>query len=188
MAYSPCANAIGANIAVDCSNPPRAGFVGEGVLINMDLLTNFAVSNTDPRIITNLVVASPDNVCMVDNLWRESMMASVALNVENGRPTYDKQIPIRIPARSAAASRDIVEPLAGGARYIGVFPTNDNRFIVLGWYGKLQPSEITQNEGENGGDFVATLAVNEPYAVVELLDTDYTTTKGIYEALKARAF
>lgn len=188
MAYTSCIANLAANIAMDCSNPPRAGFTGEGVLIDLDAVTlTSAVDSDDPRIITNLAVGDSDSVAVVDNKWRDSMVATIAQNTENGRTTYDKTLPIRIPARSAEASKNIVEPL-GSSRFIGIFPTVDQRFILLGYYGKLQASEVTQSEGENGGDFAATLSVNEPFAVVELLDTDYATTKVIYDALVAKAF
>lgn len=187
MAYTPCAATLGANIAVDCSNPPRAGFTGEGVLIDLgSVAPTIAVSSSNPRILTSVTVGSSDKVCVVDNLWRDSMQATITQNVENGRTTWDKTLPVRIPARSAAASKDIIEPLAS-SHFLGIFPTIDRKFIVLGYYGKFQASEDTQNEGENGGDFAATMSVNEPYAVVELLDTDYTTTKAIYDALVAKA-
>lgn len=188
MAYTPCAINLGANIAVDCANPPRAGFTGEGVLIDLGAVTpTIAVSNTNPRVLTSITLGASDKCAVVDNMWRDSMVATITQNTENGRPSYDKTLPVRIPLRSAEASKEIVEPLAH-SHFLGVFPTIDQRFIVLGFYGKLQASEVTQSEGENGGDFAATLSSNEPYAVVELLDTDYATTKAVYDALKAAAY
>lgn len=188
MAYTPCANLLGANIAMDCSNPPRAGFTGEGILIDKnDATITSATDVSNPRVLTSITIASGDKCAVVDNLWRDSMIATITQNSENGRVTWDKTLPIRIPLRNAEASKDIIEPLAS-SHFLGIFPTVDQRFIVLGFYGKMQASEQTQSEGENGGDFAATLSVNEPYAVVELFDTDYTTTKAIYDALKAKAF
>lgn len=188
MAYTPCAQNLGANIAASCSNPPRPGFTGEGVLIDLgDVTPTIVVSNSDPRILTSIALASGDKCAVVDNVWRDAMIATVTQNTENGRVTFDKTLPIRIPMRSADASKNIIEPLAK-SRFLGIFPTVDEKFIVLGYYGKMQASEQTQSEGENGGDFATTLSVNEPYAVVELLDTDYATTKAIYDALVAKAF
>lgn len=188
MAYTSCLKTLGANIAVDCSNPPRAGFTGEGVLIDLGSVTpTIAVSNSDPRILTSVTLGSGDHCAVVDNMWRDSMIATITQNSENGRTTWDKTLPIRIPARNADIAGKVIEPLAA-SHFLGIFPTIDQHFIVLGFYGKLQASEQTQSEGENGGDFAATLSVNEPYAVVELLDTDYATTKPIYDALVAKAF
>ena len=189
MAYTPCAQNLGANIAADCQNPPRAGFTGEGILIDLgDVTPSVAVSQTNPRILTSITLASGDKCAVVDNVWRDPFSGSArALNVENGRTTYDNTISLRIPARTAAASKDIIEPLAK-SHFLGIFPTVDNHFLVYGYYGKFQASEQTQNEGENGGDFTATMSVNEPYAVVELWDTDYATTKAMFDALKAKAF
>ena len=188
MAYTPCAANLGANIAVDCSNPPRAGFTGEGILIDLgDVTPSVSVSSTNPRILESITVESGDKVCVVDNLWRDSMVATIAQNVENGRTTWDKTLPIRIPERSAVAAKNVIEPLAS-SHFLGIFPTVDQRFIVLGYYGTFQASENSQSEGENGGDFAATMSVNEPFAVVELKSTDYAATKTIYDALKAKAF
>ena len=188
MAYTPCAANLGANIAVDCSNPPRAGFTGEGILIDLgDVTPSVSVSSTNPRILESITVESGDKVCVVDNLWRDSMVATIAQNVENGRTTWDKTLPIRIPERSAVAAKNVIEPLAS-SHFLGIFPTVDQRFIVLGYYGKFQASENSQSEGENGGDFASTMSVNEPFAVVELKSTDYAATKTIYDALKAKAF
>ena len=188
MAYTPCAANLGANIAVDCSNPPRAGFTGEGVLIDLGNVTPaVTVDSANPRILSAITLESGDKVCVVDNLWRDSMVATIAQNVENGRTTWDKTLPVRIPERSAVISKNVIEPLAS-SHFLGIFPTVDQRFIVYGYYGKFQASENSQSEGENGGDFAATMSVNEPYAVVELKSTDYAATKAIYETLKAKAF
>lgn len=189
MAYTPCANNLGANIQASCSNPPVAGFVGEGVLIDMNDVTLTATADgSNPRILTALSVASGDKVCVVDNVWRDPFTGSArTMNAENGRVMYDTTIALRVPDRSADGAKDVIEPLAKG-RFLGVFPTIDNKFLVYGYYGKFQASEQTQNEGENGGDWAVTMQSSEPYAVVELKSTDYAATKAIYDALKAKAF
>ena len=190
MAYTPCAQHIGANIAMDCSNPPRPGFTGDGVLIDLGAVTPVVtVSSTNPRIIESIALTGTGDKCaVVDNVWKDPFSGSArTLNAENGRPSYDNTISIRVPSRSADTSKDIIEPLAK-SHFLGIFPTVDKRFIVIGYYGKFQASENTQSEGENGGDFAATMSANEPYAVVELKSTDYAATKTIYDALKAKAF
>lgn len=189
MAYTPCANNLGANIQASCANPPVAGFTGEGVLIDVQACTITAGAATaNPRIIETLSVGSSDHVCVVDNVWRDPFNGSArTLNTENGRIQYDNTIAMRVPVRDADSAKDIIEPLAK-SNFIGVFPTIDKKFLVYGFYGKFQASEQTQNEGENGGDWAVTMSVSEPYAVVELKSTDYAATKAIYDALKAKAF
>ena len=189
MAYTPCANNLGANIQASCANPPVPGFTGEGVLIDVqDCTITAAADSQNPRVLTALSVASGDKVCVVDNVWRDPFSGSArTLNAENGRITYDNTIAMRVPVRDAASAKEIIEPLAK-SNFIGVFPTVDKKFLVYGYYGKFQATEQTQNEGENGGDWAVTMAVNEPYAVVELKSTDYAATKAIYDALKAKAF
>lgn len=189
MAYTPCAQNLGANIAADCANPPRAGFTGEGILIDLGAVTpTTTVDSTNPRILKSISLGSGDHCAVVDNVWRDPFSGSArTMNAESGRVTYDDTLVLRIPARTAAVAKDVIEPLAK-SHFLGVFPTVDNRFLVYGFYGKFQASEQSQNEGENGGDFSVTMSVNEPYAVVELWDTDYATTKTVYDALKAKAF
>lgn len=189
MAYTACANNLGANIAFDCANPPRPGFIGEGLLIDLGVVTpDVTVETSNPRILSNIVLANDDKVCVVDNVYRDPFSGSArTMNAESGRITYDNTLSLRVPVRDADASKDIIEPLAK-SHFLGIFPTVDKKFLVYGWYGKFQASEQTQNEGENGGDWAVTMSVNEPYAVVELKSTDYAATKAIYDALKAAAF
>lgn len=189
MAYTPCALNLAANIAQDCSNPPRPGFKGEGVLIDLGNVTpKVVVDAQNPRLLTSITLGESDHCAVVDNVWRDPFADSQrALNVENGRPVYDLTLSLRVPLRSAEAAAEIVEPLAKST-FLGIFPTIDNRFLVYGYYGKFQASEQTQNEGENGGDVVCTMSSQEPYFVTELLDTDYATTKTMYDALVAKAF
>lgn len=189
MAYTPCANNLGANIAIDCANPPRPGFTGEGILIDLGVVApSVTVDSSNPRVLTNIQLESGDKVAVVDNVWRDPFSGSSrTMNAETGRETYDYAFSLRVPERSAQVSKDIIEPL-GKSHFLGIFPTVDKKFLVYGYYGKFQASEQTQNEGENGGDFAITMASNEPYAVVELKSTDYAATKAIYDALKAKAF
>ena len=189
MAYTPCAAILAANIAQDCSNPPRPGFTGEGVLIDLGAVTPTVVlDSTNVRILKSVTIGANDHCCVVDNVWNNPFAdSSRALNVENGRPVYDLTLSLRIPLRSADASEAIVEPLAK-SHFLGIFPTIDNKFLVYGYYGKFQATEQTQNEGENGGDVVASMTSQEPYFCCELFDTDYATTKAMYDALVAKAF
>ena len=189
MAYTSCAASLGANIAMDCANPPQPGFTGEGVLIDLGAVTpSVTVDSSNPRVLTAFSLESGDKVAVVDNVWRDPFSGSArALNAENGRTTYDNTISMRVPVRDAASAKNIIEPLAQ-SHFIGIFPTVDKKFLVYGYYGKFQATEQTQNEGENGGDWAVTMSVNEPYAVVELKSTDYAATKTIYDALKAKAY
>lgn len=174
---------------MDCANPPRAGFKGDGVLIDLgNVSPTVTVDSSNPRILKSISLESGDKVAVVDNVWRDPFSGSArSMNSESGRVTYDNTIAMRVPVRSAEASAKIIEPLAK-SHFLGIFPTIDGKFLVYGYYGKLQASEQTQNEGENGGDFAVTLSSNEPYAICELWDTDYATTKAVYDALVAKAF
>lgn len=189
MAYSSCASVLGANIAMDCANPPQPGFIGEGVLIDLGaVMPSVTVDSSNPRVLTAISIEEGDKVAVVDNVWRDPFSGSArTMNAESGRTTYDSTISMRVPVRDAESAKSIIEPLAQ-SHFIGIFPTVDKKFLVYGYYGKFQATEQTQNEGENGGDWAVTMSVNEPYAVVELKSTDYAATKAIYDALKAKAY
>jgi len=189
MAYTPCSASLGGNIAIDCANPPKAGFTGEGLLIDLDNSTVTTVQDaSNPRILTSIVVDAADHVCVVDNVWANPFDgATRTLNTENGRPSYDLSLPVRIPLRSADAAKDIVEPLAKN-RLLGIFKMNDGKYLVYGFAGTLKATEITQSESENGGDAVATLTSSESWFVCELKGADDDATKAVYDALKAKAF
>lgn len=189
MAYTPCNKNLAANIQEDCSKPFVAGFIGEGVLIDLGVVTpEVAIDNANPRKFTSITIGESDHVCVVDNVWRDPFNGSSrTLDAETGRARYTNTLSLRVPGRSADISKDVVEPLAS-SYFLGIFPTVDKKFLVYGWYGKFQASEQTQNESDNGGDFANTLSETSPYAVCELWDTDYNTTKAIYDALKSKAF
>lgn len=153
-----------------------------------DVTPTITIDSSNPRILKSITLASGDKCAVIDNLTRDPFSgASRTLNVESGRPTYDISLPIRIPNVSAENAKQVVEPLAK-SHFLVILPTTDQKFYVYGWYGKLQASEQTQTIADNGGDFLATLTSNEPYAVCELWDTDYATTKAVYDALIAKAF
>lgn len=189
MAYASCAAALAANIAVDCANPPKAGFTGEGILIDLDQVTpDFTVNSSNPRILEDIQIESGDKVCVVDNVWSNPFDgASRTLNTEAGRPKYDLSLPVRIPARSAAGAKDIVEPLAQ-SRLLGIFKMNDGRYLVYGYSGTMRATEQTQGEGENDGDWLVTLTSSENWAVCELKAGTAAQTKAVYDALKAKAY
>ena len=190
MAYTSCAAGLGANIARDCAKPSNPGFTGEGLLIDLDAVTPTITQLTaNPRVLTSVSVGAGDKVCVVDNVWINPFDGSAnALNTENGRPKYDKTVIVRVPANTAAAAKDIIEPMAQ-RRLLGIFKMNDGRYLVYGFAGTMKASEQTQNEGENGGDWAVTLTSSEDWAVCELIsDSSVQSTADIYDALKAKAY
>lgn len=189
MAYTSCAASLGGNIAVDCSNPPKAGFTGEGLLIDLDQYTpTYVQDGSNPRILTSITLGSGEKVCVVDNVWSNPFDgASRTLSTENGRPKYNLSLPVRVPLRSADGAKNVIEPLAQ-SRLLGIFKMNDGRYLVYGFSGTMRATEQTQGEGENAGDWLVTLTSEENWAVCELKGADDATTKAVYDALKAAAY
>lgn len=189
MAYTPCAQFLGANIVPNCDNQQKSEFTGMGVLIDLGSTSpTITADAANPRIITSITLAEGENCAVVENLVRDPFSgASRTLNAESGRPTYDLTLPIRIPNVDAAKAKDVVEPLAK-SHFLGIFPTTDKKFLVYGYYGKFQASEQTMTTADNGGDALATMSSNEPYFFCELKAEDYAATKAIFDALVAAAY
>lgn len=189
MAYNPCAQFLGANIAPNCANQQKSEFTGMGVLIDLGNTNPVVTASADnPRILTDITLAENEHSAVVENLVRDPFSgAARTLNAESGRPSYDLTLPIRIPNVDADKAKDVVEPLAK-SHFLGIFPTTDKKFLVYGYYGKFQASEQTMTIADNGGDALATMSSNEPYFYCELKASDYAATKAIYDALVAKAY
>lgn len=182
-----CVSFLADNIAQDCTDLRKTTFRGDGLIFDLDenSATTITTDSGDPHKITAIEVRktaeaqNPDGVVYeVNNLLRTPFEgANKTLNVEDGRPSYDSSLPIRIPNVSGRVARDVIEPLSSG-RFIGIFPTENGKYFVYGAYGRWNASEMTWNPSENGSDAVATMTSNEPYAIVE-------TTAAVYEQLKA---
>ena len=197
LAYASCAANIADNIAPDCSSPLIAGFTGRGVLINNTDAPVFTYSGSNPRIITAVTLASGVKVAVVDNTgWPQPFNgSSIQSTDEDGMIKYDKTLVLNIPARGAAAAKNIVEPLHKSALgFTAILEMRDRNgdgsFVVVGSKQGLKatPDGVVRNEYENGGCVVATMSCREAEEEVVFFDTDYTTTKTAFEALIAKAY
>lgn len=197
LAYASCAANIADNIAPDCSNPLIAGFTGRGVLINNTDAPVFTYSGSNPRIITAVTLASGVKVAVIDNTgWPQPFNgSSIQSTDEDGMIKYDKTLVLNIPARGAAAAKNIIEPLHKSALgFTAILEMRDRNgdgsFVVVGSKQglKANPDGVARNEYENGGCVVATMSCREAEEEVVFFDTDYATTKTAFEALIAKAY
>lgn len=192
-----CVSTIAGNIGLDCEHPIEGGYTGRGVLIPMESNPVLTRDATNPRIITGVTLAENAKVCTVDNAGAAPFDGSSTTgNNDAGYPKFAKAMALRILARGAAASKDVIEPLVKSGRgFIGIFEkvdqVGDGSFEVIGAMSPLKcvdPSTFTRSETANGGAWSGTLQCSENWAELVLFDTDYETSLAAFEALLAKGF
>ena len=192
-----CVSTIAGNIGLDCDHPIEGGYTGRGVLIPMESNPVLTRDATNPRIIKSITLAENAKVCVVDNAGTAPFDGSSTTgNNDAGFPKFTKAMALRILARGADASKDVIEPLVKSGRgFIGIFEkvdqVGDGSFEVIGAQSPLKcadPATFTRSETANGGAWSGTLQCSEHWAELVLFDTDYETSLAAFEALLAKGF
>ena len=194
---SNCVSTIAGNIGLDCDNPIEGGYTGRGVLIPMENNPVLTRDAQNPRIIKSITLTENAKVCVVDNAGAAPFDGSSTTgNNDAGFPKFTKAMALRILARGAEASKDVIEPLVKSGRgFIGIFEkvdqVGDGSFEVIGAQSPLKcadPATFTRSETANGGAWSGTLQCSEHWAELVLFDTDYETSLAAFEALLAKGF
>ena len=192
-----CVSTIAGNIGLDCEHPIEGGYTGRGVLIPMESNPVLTRDAQNPRIIKSITLTENAKVCVVDNAGAAPFDGSSTTgNNDSGFPKFTKAMALRILARGAAASKDVIEPLVKSGRgFIGIFEkvdqVGDGSFEVIGAQSPLKcadPATFTRSETANGGAWSGTLQCSEHWAELVLFDTDYETSLAAFEALLAKGF
>ena len=192
-----CVSTIAGNIGLDCEHPIEGGYTGRGVLIPMESNPVLTRDAQNPRIIKSITLAENEKVCVVDNAGAAPFDGSSTTgNNDSGFPKFTKAMALRILARGAEASKDVIEPLVKSGRgFIGIFEkvdqVGDGSFEVIGAQSPLKcadPATFTRSETANGGAWSGTLQCSEHWAELVLFDTDYETSLAAFEALLAKGF
>ena len=192
-----CVSTIAGNIGLDCEHPIEGGYTGRGVLIPMENNPVLTRDAENPRIIKSVTLAENAKVCVVDNAGAAPFDGSSTTgNNDSGFPKFTKAMALRILARGAGASKDVIEPLVKSGRgFIGIFEkvdqVGDGSFEVIGAQSPLKcadPATFTRSETANGGAWSGTLQCSEHWAELVLFDTDYETSLAAFEALLAKGF
>lgn len=192
-----CVSTIAGNIGLDCEHPIEGGYTGRGVLIPMESNPVLTRDAENPRIIKSITLAENAKVCVVDNAGAAPFDGSSTTgNNDAGFPKFTKAMALRILARGAKSSKDVIEPLVKSGRgFIGIFEkvdqVGDGSFEVIGAQSQLKcadPATFTRSETANGGAWSGTLQCSEHWAELVLFDTDYETSLAAFEALLAKGF
>lgn len=192
-----CVSTIAGNIGLDCDNPIEGGYTGRGVLIPLESNPTLTRDAQNPRIIKSVSLAGDAKLCVVDNAGAAPFDGSSTTgNNDAGYPKFTKAMALRILARGADASKNVIEPLVKSGRgFIGIFEkvdqVGDGSFEVIGAQSPLKcadPATFTRSETANGGAWSGTLQCSEHWAELVLFDTDYETSLAAFEALLAKGF
>ena len=192
-----CVSTIAGNIGLDCEHPIEGGYTGRGVLIPLESNPTLTRDAQNPRIIKSVTLAGDAKLCVVDNAGAAPFDGSSTTgNNDAGYPKFTKAMALRILARGAEASKDVIEPLVKSGRgFIGIFEkvdqVGDGSFEVIGAQSPLKcadPATFTRSETANGGAWSGTLQCSEHWAELVLFDTDYATSLAAFEALLAKGF
>ena len=192
-----CVSSIAGNIGLDCEHPIEGGYTGRGVLIPMESNPVLTRDAQNPRIIKSITLEESAKVCVVDNAGAAPFDGSSTTgNNDAGFTKFTKAMAMRILARGAEASKDVIEPLVKSGRgFIGIFEkvdqVGDGSFEVIGAQSPLKcadPATFTRSETANGGAWSGTLQCSEHWAELVLFDTDYETSLAAFEALLAKGF
>lgn len=197
LAYTSCAAAVADNMAPDCAHPLVSGFTGRGVLINWSDNPTLTFSGANPRIITAITLASGVKVSVIDNAAVSQPFngSSEQSNNDEGIVKYQKTVVAHIMARGANAAKNIIEPLSHSPLGFLLIlekkdKVGDGSFVCYGVEQgmKANADGIVRNEYENGGTVVATMSCLETVFEYTLFDTDYDTTKALFDTLITKAF
>lgn len=192
-----CVSTIAGNIGLDCEHPIEGGYTGRGVLIPLESNPTLTRDAQNPRIIKSVSLAGDAKLCVVDNAGAAPFDGSSTTgNNDAGYPKFTKAMALRILARGADASKNVIEPLVKSGRgFIGIFEkvdqVGDGSFEVIGAQSPLKcadPATFTRSETANGGAWSGTLQCSEHWAELVLFDTDYETSLAAFEALLAKGF
>lgn len=192
-----CVGTIAENIGMNCDHPIEGGYTGRGVLIPLESNPTLTRDANNPRIITGVTLANNAKLCVVDNAGAAPFDGSSTTgNNDAGFPKFTKAMALRILARGAAASKDVIEPLVKSGRgFIGIFEkvdqVGDGSFEVIGAQSPLKcvdPATFTRSETANGGAWSGTLQCSEHWAELVLFDTDYETSLAAFEELLTKGF
>lgn len=192
-----CVGIIAENIGMNCDHPIEGGYTGRGVLIPLESNPTLTRDANNPRIITGITLATGAKLCVVDNAGAAPFDGSSTTgNNDAGFPKFTKAMALRILARGAAASKDVIEPLVKSGRgFIGIFEkvdqVGDGSFEVIGAQSPLKcvdPATFTRSETANGGAWSGTLQCSEHWAELVLFDTDYETSRAAFEELLTHGY
>ena len=189
--FAPCSAALAANISSDCDNPRSKGYEQIGIILNKDDidLAALVINSSNPRIIETIAAKTGKTPFVIYNNKANPLPYNGTQTEYNSdTDQYDKTLQFYYEGIGGQESADVVEPLKGG-EYLVILQRKDHRgdgsFQVFGYQTGLKATAQVQDE--ETGYWLMTMTCSEPSAEVSFFKTDYSTTKGLFDALVALA-
>lgn len=190
-AFTPCLGVISANIDEDCDNPRVIGYEDTALIINRSDIdwTSVTYNASNNRIVEGIALAASKKPFIIYNprLSNPSFNGTqTALNADTRN--YTKTLQFYYKGIGGEAAMDVVEPLAKG-EYVVILQRKDHSghgsFQIFGLQNGIYATEQVQDE--TTGYWLMTMAIDEPFAEMELFKSDYAATKTLFDALVAQA-
>ena len=194
MAFTPCTNLLAQSLATACAEPRIKGYEAIGLIVNRADIdwANITTDANNPRIITSLPLLATKKAAVIYNSKKNPLPFDGTQTTYNrDADAYDKVVQFYFEGIGGAASK-AVEALKDGD-YVVILERKSKydtgSFQLFGYQKGLSAG----NEGgamvqdEATGYWLITMATQEPWAEIELKDSNYTDTKSIFDALVAGA-
>lgn len=190
-----CDYLIAKDIAVNCEDMSVRGLESDGLIINREDIDFSATTfdSTNPNIIKSLVLKTGKTGFEIVQQGATPFTGVQSnLNVGTYRNTWTHDIPIAILSNNPDVCANIVDKLANGTfvailRNVLKGSTGNAEYQVYGYAQGLRASEGVNDkysEDTDGGWLVTLQEQRTPKSAMFFFDTDASTTKTAYEALK----
>lgn len=197
MAFTPCSSLAG-NIASDCTKPRIKGYESIGLIFRKKDVKSSIRDATNSRIIKNLTFPAagtppvPTKCVGIIYNPRQSPAhfngTKTEFQLESNQ--FKKTVQFYYEGIGGQNSYNVVEPLKNLNDYVIILERKDKRgdgsYQVFGWESGL--TATAQVYDEETGYWLITMECEEPHSELTLFDTDYATTKTLFEGLKAHCY
>ena len=190
MAFTPCTNLLAQSLATSCTEPRIKGYEAIGIIINradIDWATVIADSG-NPRIINSLPLLATKKAAVIYNSKKNPLPFDGTQTTYNrDADAYDKVVQFYFEGIGGAAGK-AVEALKDGD-YVVILERKSKYGIGSFQLFGYQKGLSAGNEGgamvqdEATGYWLVTMATQEPWAEIELINSDYSDTKADFNAL-----
>ena len=188
-----CSEILSADIQKDCSAKPIGGIEVNAVLIPFDNIDRASSSYdaTNNLILTDIATVSGTSGYFVEGI-KQSQGASFELVKKEDSFDAFKHSFAGVVLTPSADNKKSLSEVASGSKYVVVVEkkwkggtTETEAFEVLGWEAGLEIQEMNWNTKESDGIIKFVLAnadgFEEPQMTRNFLDTDYATSKTVFE-------
>lgn len=188
-----CTGLLTADITFDCANAPIGGIEQNIVLINKDDIDTTATTYDESNrlLVTNLQLKSGKVGYKLTGVKQANGKAWELVKKENA-PDKFKHTFSGVIFNPSLDNKSQADSLSQGAKYVVVVEQlwkgagNADAFEILGLKSGLEISTMTNSSKENDNMIVFELAsvdgFEEPTMPKTLLETDYATTKTVFDA------